>query len=180
MSDQDLNFLHSVDSKNLVALIQNEHPQILAVIFSLLQSQKSSELLSFLPRSLCTEILFRISRLAPVSQDLFLEVQESLQILVNKLNSSSLIKSENTKLVADMLKTLDVDEREDMLAKLAAKDPDVAAKVRDKIFVFSDLETFPQQELQKLIENRIRYLANSPKGCLPKFIDKFLAICQKS
>ena len=76
------------------ALIQNEHPQVIAVIVTYLDSAKAMQVLQHLPSVLAEDVLARISTLKSVST---LALQDLIQYLEERCKDIGAFKTVNSK-----------------------------------------------------------------------------------
>jgi len=64
------NLLKSIDTKQLVGIIQNEHPQTIAVILTQLTPGQAASILSDLPSELHSEVSLRIATMEKISPEI--------------------------------------------------------------------------------------------------------------
>jgi len=171
----DVLLTKQLDSKMLATLIQDEHPQIIALILSCLDPDKAREVIIELPQELRADVIYRISHMENIPPEVVEEIQETLK---NKIASSSVMESKRrgglTK-VLEIVKKLDKNTVETVLADLQEIDPELATKVENQLFTFDDLVTLDDRSVQSLLrEIDSRDLVLALKAASDQLKDLFL------
>ena len=81
---QGLDALKWMSSREVVDIVEDEHPQIVAIVLSFLDSQQAAEVLELMPEEVRSDIVMRVARLTDIQQSALAE-QESLVSKSNKL-----------------------------------------------------------------------------------------------
>jgi hypothetical protein len=123
--NMDFSYLLNIKPKQLSNLLVLEHPQIIALILSHLETQFVSETLNFFEDELKTEILIRISKFGDISDLVikkinFLLKQKIESMYLNKINIGGPEK------VSDILNTFDKDKKDIYLSKIGEINMDLA------------------------------------------------------
>lgn len=71
-------FVRRADYKNLLAIVQNEHPQTIALILSYARSDQASAILSELPKDIRIEVVERIAKMEAASPDVIKSIEATL------------------------------------------------------------------------------------------------------
>ncbi len=147
-----LSNLKWMDARSITELMRNEHPQVVAMILALLDSDQAGEVVGMLPEDLAYEALERMATIGSVQPGALRELAEALneQSSGNQdaLNMNSFGGIETT---AEVLNRLDAKRTERMLGRLKESDPDLAEKVEDFMFVFADLIELDDRGMQVLL-----------------------------
>ncbi|MDL1969676.1 MAG: flagellar motor switch protein FliG [Candidatus Desulfofervidaceae bacterium] len=164
-----------LDSKMLATLIQDEHPQIIALILSCLDTDKAREVIVELPPELRAEVIYRISHMENIPPEVVEEIQETLK---SKIASSTITETKRRgglNKVLEIVKKLDKNTVEIMLADLQEIDPELATKVENQLFTFDDLATLDDRSVQTLLrEIDTRDLVLALKAASDQLKDLFL------
>jgi len=80
-------FLKRVDSQQIINVIQNEHPQIIALVLSYIDPEQTAEIIASLPSGSQAEITGRISNMGSSSPEF---VKEAERIIERKIKSMGL------------------------------------------------------------------------------------------
>jgi flagellar motor switch protein FliG len=143
-------FLTKVDAKQLVKIIQNEHPQTIALIMAHLDPTQAAESLSALPEDLKAEVALRIANLQDISPSV---VKTLSNVLEDRFESVSSYELEvgGVKNVAEILNRMDRSDSKITLERLERDDPELAAKIRDMMFVFEDIKHLDNKAIQEIV-----------------------------
>jgi len=139
------------DSKMLATLIQDEHPQVVALIISCLGPKEAKEIISELPQEIRTEVVYRIAHMERIPPEVIEEVQETLR---KKVASSSALETRQRggiKKVIEFSKILDLKTLEPILFELKSIDPQLAKEIESHLFTFDDLINLDDRSIQILL-----------------------------
>jgi flagellar motor switch protein FliG len=134
-----LESLELVDAKSLANFLQNEHPQIVAVILAHLEAEKRSEVLKRLKESLQIDVVMRMAHLENVSPEIIAEVDQLLKRELSSLSSVEQTTLGGYQPIADMFNVMDKQTESSIMSKLEEKDPLLAEEIRKLMFVFEDI-----------------------------------------
>ncbi len=146
-----LEALKSLNADQVYDLIKDEQPQTIAIILVHLQSSVASDVIGKLPDEIKTEVAMRIVNLDKVTAAIVDEVNAVLkEILKTKQNSISNVTGGVDRL-AEMLNQTDEISSELILNELEEADMDMAAQVKQRMFVFEDILLVDDRGVQKLL-----------------------------
>jgi flagellar motor switch protein FliG len=143
--------LEIADSTTLARILQNEHPQTIAMIMAHASSDKASAILLQLHESLRTEIMIRLSKLEPIDPDLVADIDQHLLKEIARLGSIHQSKLGGSRKVAEILNHLDKDGLR-LLEKIEERNPDLSEDIRQKMFTFDDLIMIDSRGIQELVK----------------------------
>ena len=132
-------FIRKVDYKTLMAAIQNEHPQTLALILSYATPEQASKIIANLSQDTRVDV---VERIANMDRALPMAIKIAEEVLEKKIGSSS---SEETmevgglNYIADVMNHVDRSTERDIFDELNMKNPQLAEDVRKLMFVFEDI-----------------------------------------
>ncbi len=173
--DADIILTKHLDSRMLATLIQDEHPQIIALILSLLPSDKAREVLLMLPENLRADIIFRISTMETIPPEVIEQIRETLKEKFATISSMETGKRGGFTKVLDIVKKLDKSTVENMLADLQEIDPNLATQIENKLLTFDDLINLDDRSVQALLrEIDTRDLVLALKATSEELKDLFL------
>ncbi|MEF9934232.1 MAG: flagellar motor switch protein FliG [Clostridium sp.] len=153
------------DANQLLNVIQNEHPQTIALILCHLQSERAAQILSGLSDELQAEVAKRVATMSNTSPIVIEEVE---RVLEKKL--SGVIRSEATVIggiqsLVDILNGVDRGTEKSIIEELDRDEPELAEKIRESMFVFEDVITLGNASIQRILrEVDVRELALALKG----------------
>jgi len=170
MQPQPFDFLRQTDPTQLIAFLQNEHPQVIALILAHLPPSSSASILKALPQELSTEVALRIGTMDRTPPEVVQQIERTLQQRLGNLITTDFKRVGGAETLAKLLTSLDRRMEKMILDALEQHDPDVAAEVRRLIFTFEDLELLDDRSLQRLLRDvDMRDLALALRGASDEF-----------
>jgi flagellar motor switch protein FliG len=152
--DQDsTNFasLQRADPQQLAALIQDEHPQTIALVLAHLDSSQAAALLSALPASMRTDIATRTAALDQIPPE---GVRTIAAVIGQKFKNLGQLNREScggVQTVADILNRLDANNCSQILDSIEKEDPALFQGIRRLMFVFEDLKALDSAGTKELL-----------------------------
>ncbi|WP_198243662.1 flagellar motor switch protein FliG [methane-oxidizing endosymbiont of Gigantopelta aegis] len=140
-----------MDSRSIADLIRLEHPQIIAIILSLLDADQAAEVLALLPENMRSDILMRIATLEGVQPAALKELDEMME---KQLTGSDSVKSSSVggiDAAANILNFVEGSISEELMESINESDPELGQQIQDKMFVFEDLAAVDDRGIQTLL-----------------------------
>ncbi len=140
-----------MEPRAIAELLRIEHPQIVAILMSLLDPNQAAAVLEHLPESMRYDIVMRIAGLETVQPDALKELDA---IMEEQLMGRTNLKSSNiggVEKAAEILNMADSSIEAEIMEKLGEKAPDLAQQIQDKMFVFEDLIQLDDRSIQTLL-----------------------------
>ncbi|MEG1777594.1 MAG: flagellar motor switch protein FliG [Angelakisella sp.] len=167
-------FVRKADSKNMFNLLQNEHPQTIALVLSYARADQASEIISELPSELRVEVIERIAKLDRASPEILKIVEKTLESKVSSIISVDLIDMGGVNYIADIMNHVDRGIEKHIFDELTNKDPQLAEEVRKLMFVFEDIIFLDDMSIQRFIRDTdTKDLAVALKGATPELAQVF-------
>jgi flagellar motor switch protein FliG len=148
-----LEILRWMDARSIADMIINEHPQVCAIILSVLEYDVSADVLAFLPAQTRSEIIQRIASLETVQPSAMNELET---IMKQQFSSNSSAKSSNfggIKTAAKILNFTKTELESGIISGLNAIDPDLCLKIQDNMFSFDNLAQCDKRSIQTLLKH---------------------------
>ena len=142
--------LKNVPPEQIAPFISNEHPQTIALILSQLEPAQSAGILAQLPERTQGEVAYRIATMDNITPSVIKQIEESLQTNLKDILGGHKDVG-GPKIVADILNLTGTSVEKHVLDKIDAQDPETAEVVRNMMFVFEDLITLTDREIQILL-----------------------------
>ena len=146
-----LNAIVNLPADEIYELIKDEHPQTMAIILIHLKTSAASDVLSLLPDEIKTEVALRISSLDKVILSMVEEVNTVFQEILKNKKGSVTNMSGGVDRLAEILNQADEISSELVLNEIEETDADLAAQIKQKMFVFEDLILVDDRGFQKLL-----------------------------
>jgi flagellar motor switch protein FliG len=150
-NSQGLESLKWMAPKSVAELIQNEHPQIIAIILSYLESDMSAEVLVSFPEKVRSDLLLRIATLDGVQPAAMKKLNDTLE---QQLKGSSGVQSSTiggVKAAADILNFIDSTSEAAIMEKVKEIDEDLGQEIQDLMFVFENLNGVDDRSMQTIL-----------------------------
>jgi flagellar motor switch protein FliG len=148
---EGLEAITSLSADEISELIKDEHPQTIAIILLHLKTPVASDVIANLPDEIKSDVSLRVVTLEKVNADMVDEVNEVFkEILKNKKSSIANISGGVGRL-ADILNQTDEISSELILSEIEETDAEMAAQIKQKMFVFEDLVLVDDRGFQKLL-----------------------------
>jgi flagellar motor switch protein FliG len=157
-------------------MIRAEHPQVVAIILSVLESNVSADVLNFLPPEVRPEVVSRIASLDTVPPS---AMQELEQIMRKQFSTSSTSVSSSfggVKAAAQILNFTKTTPLAGIMSGVSAMDGDLAQKIQDNMFTFDNLVSCDNRSIQALMravepDMLMVGLKGADEGVRAKFFD---------
>ena len=174
-SSYGFEFLNNIDPKQLVKIIQNEHPQTIAIILSHLDQSTAAEVLAQLPKELQSDITLRIASLDKVSPAVIKHVSEVLEGKMENISSTN-IELGGVRKVSEVINRMSRAESKTLIESIAENNPELAGQIRDMMFVFEDIIKLNDTDIQELLKHIDKKdLVMSLKGSTEEISEKFFS-----
>ena len=146
-----LDSLKWMEPQLIAGIIQNEHPQIQAIVVSYLGAELSGEVLSHLPETSVVELCIRMAEMEPIDPAALEELNSSLEKQVEGVVSKQSSEMGGAKNVAGIFNTLEKTFEEGIMSKIAETNSETAARIQEEMFVFEDLKKIPDKDFQLVL-----------------------------
>jgi flagellar motor switch protein FliG len=148
---EGLDALKTLRADEIFELIKDEHPQTMAIVLIHLKTGIASEVISHLPDETKTDVAMRIAGMEKILTSMVAEVNAVFaDVLKNKKNSVASVTGGVDRL-AEILNQTDEISSELILNEIEEANPELAAQVKQKMFVFEDIVQVDDRGFQKLL-----------------------------
>jgi flagellar motor switch protein FliG len=162
-----------MDPRAIAEIIKLEHPQIIAVVLSYLDSELSAEVLTLLPEGIRSDIILRMATLDRLQPSALVELNSVIekQFTGNDHVKSSTVGGKNT--AANLLNMIEPSMEAVIIDGVSEIDSELAERIQDLMFVFDDLATIDDKGIQMLLreissETLVTALKGSDEGIKQK------------
>lgn len=164
-----------MDPKAIAEIIRLEHPQIIAIVLSYLESDSAARVLTHLPENMRAGILMRIATLEGVQPAAIKELDSIMERYFsdNENVKSSMVGGERT--AADILNSIDTSIENTIMEQVRAENEELATRIDDMMFVFENLRDVDDRGIQTMMrEVSTDLLSLALKGVDDEMRQKFL------
>ncbi|MFO7718486.1 MAG: flagellar motor switch protein FliG [Thermodesulfobacteriota bacterium] len=149
--DRPLETIAMMDPRTISSLLENEHPQTIALILSTQKADQTGAILSFFSEAMRAEVVFRIAKIDKVSPDVLSHIEEALQREIGGVVSKEQQQVGGVDKVVDILSQIDKGGDFKILEKIESEDAELAEEIRKKMFTFEDLESIDNRGMQLIL-----------------------------
>lgn len=144
-------FMRKADYKNLLMMLQNEHPQTIALVLSYARSDQASQVIEELPKDLQIDVIERIANLDRASPEMISIVEKTLEKKFSSIISVDLMEMGGVNYVADIMNHVDRGTEKYIFDELNNNDPALSEEIRKLMFVFEDIVFLDSLAIQRFI-----------------------------
>jgi len=140
-----------MDPRAITEIIKLEHPQIIAVVLSYLDSELSAEVLTLLPENIRSDIILRMATLDRLQPTALIELNN---VIEKQFTGSDHVKSSSVggiKVAANVLNLIEPSIEAVIIDGVSEIDSELAEKIQDLMFVFDDLASINDKGIQMLL-----------------------------
>lgn len=149
LRSKSFDFIRKADYKNLLTIIQNEHPQTIALILSYARADQASAVIAELPKEKRIDVVERIAKMDRTSPEIVKYVEEELEKKFNSIVSVDFTEIGGVNYVADVMNNMDRGNEKYIFDELNKKDAKLADEIRMRMFVFEDIVTMDSMSIQR-------------------------------
>lgn len=156
--------------------IQNEHPQVAALIFSQLQIERSAEILGHLDEEMQGEIIYRLASMDKISSEVIEEIEEVIKEQMGGMDALGDRVKSGTATVAQILNDAEISVERRVLENIQQRDPKMADDIKEQMLLFEDIIHFDDRTVQLIINEMEKTdLVMGLKGVNDELSNKFLS-----
>ncbi len=146
-------FVRNADTKQLVNMISQEHPQTIAFILSYLDSDQSAMVLSELPQEIQSDIARRIAVMERTSPQIIKGVESVMQERLSTIFQQDFTSAGGISSVVEILNNVDRGTEKLILEELEKEDAELAEEIRQQMFIFDDIVNLDDASIQRIIRD---------------------------
>ena len=146
-------FIRKADYKTLMNMVQNEHPQTIALLLSYARADQASQIIAELPKDRRIEVIERIAALDRAAPEFISVVEETLEKKFASIISVDSVEVGGINYVADIMNHVDRGTEKHIFDELVVKDPQLADEIRNLMFVFEDIVHLDNMSIQRFIRD---------------------------
>ena len=158
-------WIRKADYKNLWMILQNEHPQTIALVLSYARSDQAAQIIAELPRAVQLDVVERIASLDRVSPEMIKLVEDSLAARFTNITSADQVEVGGVPYVAEIMNRVDRSTEKYIFDELGTRNSSLADEIHKLMFTFEDIINLDSMAIQRFIrEVDTKDLAVALKG----------------
>lgn len=151
MQTRSFEYVRKANYKNVMMMLQNEHPQTIAFVLSYASSDQAAKIIAELPKKLQLDVVRRIATLESVSPDIVAIVEETLEKRFTNVVSVDMTEIGGVNYVADIMNHIDRTTEKFVFDELTKTDPMLSDDIRKLMFVYEDILTLDDVTIQTVL-----------------------------
>ena len=152
LASRPFNFFSKGDPKALLSLLQNERPQVIALILSYMDAEQAAQILETLVEAKRIPTVVAMAKMDRVSPEAIAIVEEEMRRKFDTIiTSEDNMNLGGIDFVADVMNHIDRSNEKKIFDELDVTDPDLSTDIKDKMFVFEDILTMDDRSVQRFI-----------------------------
>jgi len=151
-NSKGLEQLKWMDPRSIADLIRLEHPQIIAIVLSYLDSDQAAETLSYLPVRARADILLRVAVMEGVQPAALQELDAIMEKQLSGGSGTQTASMGGIQSAANMLNFMEGSMSAELIDSVVESDEEIGQLIQDKMFVFDDLIDVDDRGIQGLLK----------------------------
>ncbi len=143
--------LQRTDPAQLGKLLDNEHPQTIALVLAHLDPKRASMMLDNLSEEHKVVSIQRLAEMREFSPEMAQKVALILHRRMENVGDNARKSYSGFKAVADLLNRLNSEEAKKILETIEENQPELALSIRNLMFTFEDLVTIPAASIREIV-----------------------------
>lgn len=135
----------------VAGLLENEHPQTIALILSTQRDDHASRILAELSEDMRGEVVYRIGKIDNVSPEVINQIEAALQRDVGVVVGHDHKQVGGIEKVVEILGKMEKGADQLIINSIEATDPDMAEEIRRRMFTFEDLVAIDSRGMQAVL-----------------------------
>lgn len=174
-STKGLDILQWMDARAIADMIRGEHPQVCAIILSVLEHEVAADVLLFLPEENRSEIIQRVASLETVQPSAMAELEAIMKKQFSNSSNAASSSFGGIKAAAKIMNATKTALEAQVMGGLEKLDAELMMKIQDNMFTFDNLLSVDSKGIQVLMRNvEPDMLMIALKGANEGVRDKFL------
>jgi len=128
-----LDYIKRADPMDLLNFIQQEHPQIIALVLAHIESGKASVILQNLPREVQGDVSRRIAAMDRVNPEILRKIEGVLEKKLSAISTEGYSAAGGVESIAEILKRVDHVSENNIIKALEDGDPELACEISKSI-----------------------------------------------
>ncbi|KAF2956789.1 flagellar motor switch protein FliG [Marinitoga sp. 38H-ov] len=169
-------FLKRIDITQITNVLQNEHPQTVALVLCYLPPSAAAQVIAGLPEDLQVDVIKRISIMDRATPDVVKEVESRMKDRLSSFAAQPFSQVGGIETTAEIMNNIDRTVSKNIFDRLSESDPKLSEEIRKKMFVFEDILKLDDRTIQRILrEVDTRDLTLSLKGASEELKNKILS-----
>lgn len=144
--------LSKLDVSSVLALIEREHAQTVAVILSQFSPGRAAEILKEMSPERQADVMVRMAQIQSIPTTVMEEIDRTFSLELESLGDGEREEIDGAQAAIDLLKRMDTERGEALIEELSSIDSDLAERLKKSMFTFDDLVRIETRGMQTLLK----------------------------
>jgi flagellar motor switch protein FliG len=140
-----------MDARSISDIVRLEHPQVGAIILSLLGGEKAAEVMLRLSENMRVDLLSRIATMQTVQPAALRELNDIMEKQLSGADTDKATVIGGVDAAANILNFMDITASNLVLTKVSENNAELALKIQDRMFIFEDLVSLSSSAMQTVL-----------------------------
>lgn len=145
-------FIRRADSMQILNVVNNEHPQTVALVLSYITPKQAAEVLAELPQERQTDIVVRIANMGSTSPEYVKEAERILERKLTSMGYADQIAVGGIEALVEIINSIDRSTERGILESLDTNNSELAEEIRKRLLVFEDIAKLSNQAIQRILK----------------------------
>lgn len=150
--ESPLESLKWVNPRTLSSFLISEHPQTIALILCLMESEQAAEVMTALPEHIRGDVAMRVASTERIPDSALEEIEAVLKVQMDMGKGRTGKSFEGTKVIAEILNRCERSTEQGILEKIEGQNESLAESIRELMLVFDDLEKIDDRGIQLILK----------------------------
>lgn len=151
--EKNLDDLKSFTNEQLIEIISEEHPQVIAVIMNYISSEQAAELMTTLDEKTRVDVIKRLATVNTLSSSAVKMLNNLVAFKINNLQDDDKLTLCGLKNAAAIINFLDTNTENLIINELDSVDTELSERIQNSIFNFENLASMSDRNLRTLLKS---------------------------
>lgn len=177
VAERPLAFLGRAEPRQIAAVLQDEHPQTIALVLLQMERSRAAQVLTTMDAETKADVARRLATSERISKEVLAGLDARLAPRFSNITKAiTIITSSDESGVQPLVEILNKSERtteKEILEGLSISDPELAEEVRRRLFLFEDIVRLTDRDVQTVLKSiDTKVLATALYKQRPEVFDK--------
>ncbi len=146
-------FVRKADPAQILNILQNEHPQTIALTLSYLDPAQAAAVIGSLSAEKQVDVIARIAKMGVTAPDYIKEAERILERKLSSMGMSESLAVGGIDSIVEIINSVDRGTERFILEQLELADGELADEIRKRLFVFEDIAKMSNQAIQRVLRD---------------------------
>jgi flagellar motor switch protein FliG len=167
-------FIRKSDPSAVVAYLEGEHPQTIAIALAHMPTESAGQMLAGLSVETQVDVAQRVVRMGKIDPEVVRQVAETMRARLAVTSTDGLRSAGGMQYLVQVLGACDSRTEQSILEAIEDSDPDLAKEIRERLFTFEDVTHLDDRSIQRILRDlELVDVAIALRGATPEMQHAF-------